>query len=211
LSECASSSVPSTSTSSSPSACAPACQARPRAWARAARSPARPSSSAATCSTTRQAVAVEATGPNSSGWSRRTARSLRQSPPSASITARSRSTAPTSWRRRGVWPRPARHDSAALSSSRSASSASSVAPAWLTTPSPSQVTSKRGRELVACTRKVPSLAGGCDLDSRILPAQEGTCVRKPVRSSLARKAEANQRPVRLSWVLKPTSWVACAE
>jgi hypothetical protein len=32
-----------------------------------------------------------------------------------------------------------------------------------TTPSPSQVTSKWGCELVACTRKVPSLAGGCDL------------------------------------------------
>jgi hypothetical protein len=37
--------------------------------------PARPSSSAATCSITRQAVAVEATSPNSSGWSRRTVRS----------------------------------------------------------------------------------------------------------------------------------------
>jgi hypothetical protein len=36
---------------------------------------------------------VEATGPNSSGWSRRAARSERQSPPSASIIARSRSTA----------------------------------------------------------------------------------------------------------------------
>jgi hypothetical protein len=42
------------------------------------------------------------------------------------------------------------------------------------------VTSKRGRELVACTRKVPSLSGGCDLSSRILPAQEGTCVPRPV-------------------------------
>jgi hypothetical protein len=36
-------------------------------------------------------------------------------------------------------------------------------PVWPTTPSPSQVTSKRGRVLVACTRKVPSLAGEYDL------------------------------------------------
>lgn len=37
----------------------------------------------------RQAVGVEATGPNTSRWSRRTARSAIASPPSASITARS--------------------------------------------------------------------------------------------------------------------------
>lgn len=36
----------------------------------------------------RQAVGVEATGPNTSLWSRSTARSVMASPPSASITAR---------------------------------------------------------------------------------------------------------------------------
>ena len=40
---------------------------------------------------------------------------------------------------------------------RSASSPSNAAPAWPTTPTPSVVTSKLDRELVACTRKVPSL------------------------------------------------------
>ena len=59
-------------------------------------------------STTRQAVGVEATGPNSSGWSRKAARSERQSPPSASMTARSRSTAASRWRRRPPGPVPAK-------------------------------------------------------------------------------------------------------
>src|SRR5919204_136490 len=47
--------------------------------------------------------------------------------------------------------------SAAVSWRRSASCRSSAAPAWPTTPAPSVVTSKLDRELVACTRTVPSL------------------------------------------------------
>ena len=63
-----------------PSTQAPACQARRRARARASRSPASPCSPApASRSMTRQAVGVEATWPNSPGWSRSAARSLRQS------------------------------------------------------------------------------------------------------------------------------------
>ena len=50
------------------------------------------SRSASTSSTTRDAVGVEATGPNSDGWLRNTARSDRQSPPSAIVTAKSTST-----------------------------------------------------------------------------------------------------------------------
>jgi hypothetical protein len=126
---------------------------RTRPWALAARSLANPSGSAATRSSTRQAVGAEATGPNSSGWSRRAARSLKQSPPSASTTARSRSTAASGWRRAAA----ARQPSALVSPTRSASSRSNAAPACPTTPVPSVVTSKLDGELVACTPKVPSL------------------------------------------------------
>jgi hypothetical protein len=97
---------------------------------------------------------VEATGPNSSGWSRKAARSLKQSPPSASITAK----VPQHGRVRMTAPAtdllPAKHAGQ---------------------PEPvGQLTQQRrprmadhtdgvsgdfeaGRELVACTRKVPSL------------------------------------------------------
>jgi hypothetical protein len=139
LSEWASTRVASKSTSSSSLAGqAPAAQARVRACALAARRPASPSGSVPARSMARQAVAVEATAPNNSGWSRRTARSLRQSPPSASITARSRSTLPAWWRCRRAGCLPACHASALVSSSRSASSHSNATPAWPTTPAPSR-------------------------------------------------------------------------
>jgi hypothetical protein len=64
---------------------------------------------------------------------------------------------------RGVSPRPARHESARVSPSRSASSPSSAAPVCPAIPSPSQVTSNRIGGLVACTRKVPSSVRECDL------------------------------------------------
>jgi AAA domain-containing protein len=63
-----------------------------------------PSASLAVRSTARQAVGVEATKPNSPGWSPSTARSLRQSPPSGSTTGRSRSTAASGCRRRPARP-----------------------------------------------------------------------------------------------------------
>ena len=112
-----------------------------------------------------QAVGVEATGPNSPGWSRGAARSLRQSPPSASISARSASTLPVRCRARPGCPRPAQRSSSPGNPSRSASSTSSAAPACPTNPSPSAVTSSRVRGLVACTRKVPSLTGDRDLQT----------------------------------------------
>src|SRR5829696_6030514 len=145
---------------SSPSTQAPACQARRRARARASRSPASPRSPVwARRSMTRQAVGVEATSPTSPGWSRSVARSLRQSPPSASMTARSVTTLPARCRARPGCPRPAQRSSSPGNPSRSANSTSSAAPACPTTPSPSAVTSTRARGLVACTRKVPSLTG----------------------------------------------------
>ncbi len=57
----------------------------------------RSSPSSSMLSSTRHAVAVEATLPNKSDCSRSNARSEMQSPPSESITARSRSTWPGSW------------------------------------------------------------------------------------------------------------------
>ena len=106
---------------------APAAHATARALARAAamlRSP-----SACTESTTRNTVGSDATGPNRSGWLRSTAMSARQSPPSASDTARWVSTTPGSCaeRRRRVCAIAA--DNPAVRPTRSASSASSNAPA----------------------------------------------------------------------------------
>jgi len=66
----------------------PSSHARSRALARAARSPSSSPSSAATRSISRNAVVSDATGPNSGSWSRTTRRSDKQSPPSASITAK---------------------------------------------------------------------------------------------------------------------------
>jgi hypothetical protein len=124
---------------------APAFQAFSRARARAARNASTNAGSAAIASMTRKAVAFEATSPNNGSWSRTARRSARQSPPSASITARSRTTRPGSWRpRRSRIPASPR-DSAAVSPTRSAASATSAAPAWLTSPSPSGVTSTVNR------------------------------------------------------------------
>ena len=70
--------------------------ARERARACAARSRSSPPGSRAIASITRNAVASEATAPNSGAWSRTVRRSHNASPPSASMTARSRITRPGS-------------------------------------------------------------------------------------------------------------------
>ena len=128
-------------------------QASSRARARAPRGsgPAPPSSMP---SRTRHAVASEATGPNSSGWLRSTARSAIASPPSASITARSTATRPGSWPE-SRWRSGA--NASLIAADRpvaSARSASSRAPAWPTTPRPSAVTTIFGREEVRFTLRV---------------------------------------------------------
>lgn len=112
---------------------------------------------------TRQAVGVEATGPNTSRWSRSTARSAIASPPSASVTARSTATRP------GSCPVPrgrSRHrasEKALVSVVASARSASRREPAWLTTPCPSALTTSLGRDRVVCTQKVPYCWNDWDL------------------------------------------------
>src|SRR6266536_2666596 len=164
LSACASTRLASRSSRNGPGplGAAPAAQARWRTRASADHTPATPLGSAATSWTTRHAVGVEHTLPNSPAWSRSPARSLRQSPPSASMTTRSRSTAPRSYARLPpgrARPRLARRPSSLVSASRSASSASSTTPAWLQMPWASAVTSKRGRELLGCTGGVTLLLG----------------------------------------------------
>ena len=162
LSAWASSRVASRSIVSGPAGVAPSAHARARTRASADHNAATPRGSAATCPTIRHAVGVEQTRPNRPAWSRSPARSRTQTPPSASMTTRSRSTAPRSW----AWPPPgrarprlARRPSSLVRPSRSASSASNTTPAWLQRPWPSAVTSKRGRVLIACTGRVTLLAG----------------------------------------------------
>src|SRR5215210_6384967 len=78
----------------------PSAHACSRARACALRRRSSPSGSEAIASITRNAVESEATSPNSGAWSRTARRSARQSPPSQSITQRSRTTRPGSWRER---------------------------------------------------------------------------------------------------------------
>lgn len=136
-------------------------QAASRAVARAARSAARAEGS--TPASSRQTVGVEATGPNTSAWSRSAARSAIASPPSASITARSTAIRP------GACPVPrgrSRHSASAKAALRPVASARSAGrrePTWRTTPRPSADTTSLGRDPVACTQKVPSCCDDRDL------------------------------------------------
>jgi hypothetical protein len=176
---------------SGPAGAAPSAQACSRTLASADHSPAIPRGSADSSSARmRQAVGTEATLPNSSGWSRRVARSLTQSPPSASMATRSRSTWPRSWAPART-PRLARRPSSAVSPSRSASSPSSAAPTWLQMPWPSATTSNRGRVLVACTCRVTLLVGGCDRQTAASSlVGRVPCYRVPVRSTATRNGRA---------------------
>ena len=135
----------------------PAAQARARAWARA--SLMLPSRSASTESMTREAVGVEATAPKRPGWSRKTARSERQSPPSAKVRATSSRTRPGSWRRARRTVGESALLSAPLRPVYSAISANNRVPAWAATPLPSAVTDNGGRGLVRFTLEVPFSRG----------------------------------------------------
>ena len=141
----------------------PACHVRSRTAARAERSAWVSSGSEAIRSITRKAVEPEATGPNSDAWSRSARRSARQSPPSASITARSRTTRPGSCPERRSRTRARPRESALVSPLRSASSASSPLPACDTRPSPSALTSTVNLRLSRCTLKVILLSLGTGL------------------------------------------------
>jgi hypothetical protein len=59
-----------------------------------------------------------------------------------------------------------------VSQSRSACSCGDTASAWLTTPAPLVVASKRDSELVACTRNVPSSSRDCDLQPAVFSLLE---------------------------------------
>ena len=88
-------------------------------------------------------------------------RSDKQSPPSASITARSRTTRPGSCRpRRSRTPTNATERSR-VSPTRSATSPSNAAPAWETKPSPSAATSTVKLRPLRCTFKVNLPSRSC--------------------------------------------------
>ena len=102
-------------------------QARARAWATAPRNRSR--RPASMLSMTRNAVESEATLPNRSAWSRNAPRSARQSPPSQSITTRSRSTTPGSCAEARSRGGAIASDNAAVSPIRSATPANNALPA----------------------------------------------------------------------------------
>ena len=156
---------------------APASQARSRATARAPRIAS--SSSASIDLITRWAVLSEATAPNSASWSRSTPRSVTQSPPSAIATIRSRKTTPGSWAERRSRVGAIASESAAVSPSRSASSASRRAPAWETIPSASALTSTVWRVVCVFTFRVSSWVWGMGSANRILKTQEDVPGRFP--------------------------------
>ena len=119
------------------------------------------SSNAVVASTARQAVAMEATGPNSSDCSRRDAMSARQSAPSAMATARWVSTTPGSWVCQLIPQSAMATDMASVRPLRSASSDSRAVPAWDTRFFPSVVTLIDWVARLSCTFK-ESFFPGCD-------------------------------------------------
>ena len=118
---------------------APAAHARARACTRARRR--RSSSATPTDSSTRRAVEIDATSPNSAGWEPSATRSDTQRPPSASITARSQNTRPRSCAERRSRVSPSAQPSASVSPSRSAAKGSTAVPARDDNPVPSALTS----------------------------------------------------------------------
>ena len=121
----------------------------------------------------RWAVVSEATGPKSTSWSRSAPRSVRQSPPSASMTARSRTMRPGSWatalectRRPETRPE--------VRPTRSQRPVSRAVPARDVRPSPSQVTSTGMRTVVAFTCTVTFLLGFMAVSQQPLSQPRGS-------------------------------------
>ena len=128
-----------------------------RAAARADRSADSPSSPlAAKVATSREIVAVEATGPNNPDPARKSVTSAGQSPPTASITARSKTTLPGSWTAVGFRHRDNCSPSAADSPTVRAVSTSTWAPASDTHPLASARTWTREPDPILFTYGVPS-------------------------------------------------------
>ena len=100
----------------------------------------------------RHIVGIDATGPNTRGWSRRTRASEMQSVPSAIATAMSRSTAPRSWITSG---RDTAADSASLNPVASASIRVIALPACCATSSPRTSTRRFfDHSVIACICQV---------------------------------------------------------
>jgi hypothetical protein len=138
---------------SAPGASWPAsAQARFRAAARAARIAfSVRGASAARPETSRDTTGSDATGPNRPGSARSIAISARQSPPSASVTARSATIFPGSCTARGARHRASLADRPASRPVTRSAQVSSRAPAWDTTPDSSVVTAIFGRREVFFT------------------------------------------------------------
>jgi len=165
-----------TSPPSAPGAASPAsAQTRSRAAARAARTAfSARGRSPASWLTSRDTTGSEATGPASSGCSRSTAISARQSPPSATAAARSATILPGSWTARGP-----RHRSSACDRPRPRPvtrivSHSRTAPAWDTSPLPSQDTVTLVLRALLFTEKVPSARDGQDSRQALSSQVKGT-------------------------------------
>src|SRR5664280_911872 len=163
---------------------APSFHARALASATAPRKRSRHCSS--TRSITRNAVESDGTPPNRSAWSRSAPRSARHSPPSESITARSRSTTPGSCAERRSRVAAIASESARVSPTRSATPASSALPAWATWPVPSALTCSLSTSPSRCTIRV------------ILPGSRYECQEpafSPPRRTLPRPGQSGARPL----------------
>jgi hypothetical protein len=130
--------------------------------------------SAARAATSRDTTGSDATGPARCGWSRSTAMSARQSPPSASAAARSATILPGSWTARG-----ARHRSSACDRPRPRPvtrivSHSRTDPAWDTRPFPSDDTATLAVRALFFTWKVPTAGGGQDPRQALFSQAKGT-------------------------------------
>ena len=113
---------------------------RARAAARAASIAANArAASAASASIVRDTVGSDATSPNTAGSARSSATSARQSPPRASVTARSVTTLPGSWIAIGLRHRASAVDNARSSPAARTVSTSATPPACDTTPTPPRV------------------------------------------------------------------------
>ena len=183
---------------SAPGARSPAsAQARSRAAARALRiARSARGASAASAVISRDTTGSEATGPASSGWERSTATSARQSPPSASATARSAMIFPGSCTARGARHRASPAERPSPSPVTRAASASSNAPAWDTIPLPSADTVILGRRAVFFTWKVPLARRGQDLRQALSSQAKGTFYMQTIKvsRSLAKARGQQQSP-----------------
>ena len=165
-----------TSPPPAPGAASPAsAHARSRAAARADRMAfSARGRSPASWLTSRDTTGSDATGPASSGCSRSTAISARQSPPSATAAARSATIFPGSCTARGARHRASPSDRPRPRPVTRIVSHSRTAPAWDTRPFPSDDTATLAVRALFFTGKVPSAGGGQDPRQALFFQVKGT-------------------------------------